>query len=109
MVDNSKNGPEPAAPPPSLESLLEQARTAHKAGQLSQARQLYNEVVHTAQEDEKDQDTVEQARAFNALIDRTFPTHKMGPLSTFLAIIVGFGIWIYIGLGVAAIFSAGTR
>lgn len=109
MVDNSKNGPEPAAPTPSLESLLEQARAAHKAGQLSQARQLYNEVVHMAQEDEKDQDTVEQARAFNALLDRTFPAHKMGPLSTFLAIIVGFGIWIYIGLGIAAIFSPGTR
>jgi hypothetical protein len=109
MVDKSINESEPAAQPPDLESLFEQARNAHKRGLLPQARQLYNEVVNLAQKDEQDQDTLEQARAFNALIDREFPAQKMGPLSTFLAIIVGFGVWIFLSLGVAALFSQSAR
>ena len=33
----------------------------------------------------------------------------MGPLSTLLAGIVGFGIWLFLGLGIAAVLSDGTR
>ena len=109
MVEKPINESETAEQGPSLEGLFEQARNAHKRGLLLQARQLYNNVVNQAQIDEHDQDTVEQAIAFNALLDRELPAQKMGPLSTFLAIIVGLGIWIFLSLGVAAIFSQGAR
>jgi hypothetical protein len=109
MVDQQTRNPEEDAQTPSPESLFEQARTAHKKGQRPQARRLYNEIVQRFKDDKETQDTVEQARAFNALLDREVPAQEMGPLSTTFAIIIGFGVWIFIGFGIAAIFSHGMR
>lgn len=109
MIDKPEHESEEASPPPSVDSLFEQAREAHKKSQVAQARHLYNEIIERFREDDEAKDIVEQARAFDSLLDREFQAKKMGPLITTLTIIAGLGVWVLIGLGIAAIFSEGMR
>lgn len=109
MVDKPIPDTEQKAQPNDPKGLFEEARGAHRRGDLQKARLLYNKVIEQFHGEKEAIDTVEQAQAFNAILDRDFPSRRMGPVSTFLAIVVGCGVWFYFGLGIAAIFSKGAR
>ena len=89
--------------------MLAQARAAHAERKLGEARRGYDEVIRALGTKPDAEDIAAQARAFRALLDQEAASGEPSGLSTALGIVVGLGVWILIGLGVAAIFSDWAR
>lgn len=91
------------------EESLARARAAHGARKFAEARLAYDAVVRDFGGEEEARDVVDTARAFRALLDAERPAGEPSALTTFLSILAGLGVWVLIGLGVAAIFVPRVR
>ena len=94
---------------PGPQSLFEQARGADKAGKQPEALQVYDQIIDTYKDQETAEEIVHLSRVLRASLQARMQSQSMGPMRTLFAITLGFGIWILIGLGIAAIFSIGMR
>lgn len=90
-------------------TLFHQARIADKGGQANEALQLYAQIVDKFKDNDEAEEFVSLSRSLRASLLEKIQSHAMGPMQMLMVAVIGFGVWILIGLGVAAIFSPDMR
>ncbi|MEN8131225.1 MAG: hypothetical protein ABFS45_13740 [Pseudomonadota bacterium] len=109
MVDQQPDNPNTSEQKQDSKSLFDLARSAEKGGQAHEALQLYDQIVDKFQDNDEAEEFVALSRSLRASLLDKIQSQTMGPMQILMAVVVGFGVWILIGLGIAAIFSVDMR
>ena len=89
--------------------LFEKAREADKSGQHRDALRIYGQIIEAFHDKDGAEEIVSLSRSLRRTLLERVDSNLMGPLQTLIGISLGFGIWILVSLGVAAIFSENVR
>ena len=114
MAEKSKTIPASDNPVPNPERGFEQAGHAGKGDLRPPARPLSDKVGKrppTVTASRGNPDRPHDASSPSDAAPNSHETHppRSRPISTLFSILAGLGIWVVLGLGIAAVFSEGAR